>query len=380
VPHVKTATDPRLTEPSEHNRPTPEPPPQTELDRALSDVAKGRAVVVYGDCICRDRGYLVFAAQHATSEILSHAIRDTSGFIRVSMPPERMEQLELPMMVRPDDSGRHTSHAVSVDAATGVSTGISAKDRARTIRLLASEATTAADLTLPGHVVPICAAAGGLTARVGFAEAALALVQQAGMSHAAVLCELVDSERGSLLNRTEIALFCAQRKITPVSLSALRYSQSAPPRRLTRVASRRIVLPPGTFDAHAYRDLDDGRVHTALVHGDLRIASATVRVQRECILGAASGSLSCACARQTADALEEIRRGGNGVLIHVRSSNAPDPRTPEDSCRCRPFEPTGDVLSCPGSGEPRADEWHVSSAAEAILRDITARPAAHPSR
>src|SRR6266508_4302397 len=266
------------------------------IEQAVADVAAGKPVIVVDDADRENEGDLIFAAQQATPELLAFTVRHTSGFICAPMTEAECDRLELPPMHHTNQDRRGTAYTVTVDAREGISTGISAADRAHTIRTLAAPSTTAADLARPGHVVPLRARPGGVLRRAGHTEAAVDLAQLAGLRPFAELHDL------SLIS---IADLIAHRRRTEVCVD--------------RVAEARIPTDHGVFRAVGYRAAFDGGEHVALVYGDLGDGhDVLVRVHSECLTGDVLGSLRCDCGPQLRAALARVAEEGRGVVLYVR--------------------------------------------------------------
>jgi 3,4-dihydroxy 2-butanone 4-phosphate synthase/GTP cyclohydrolase II len=288
------------------------------IEQAVADIAAGRPVVVVDDADRENEGDLVFAAQKATPELVGFTVRYTSGVICVPMLGEDLERLDLPPMYHHNQDRRGTAYTVSVDAREGVSTGISAADRAHTIRLLADPATTAADLSRPGHVFPLRYREGGVLRRTGHTEAAVDLARMAGLRPAGVVCELVN-EDGAMSRLPDLMRFCALHRITLISIADLIAYRRRTEKQVHRVAEARIPTRHGEFVAIGYRSLFDGIDHVALIRGDLGDGTdVLVRVHSECLTGDVLGSLRCDCGPQLDAALAAVAAEGRGVVLYVR--------------------------------------------------------------
>ena len=288
------------------------------IEQAIADIAAGRPVIVVDDEDRENEGDLIFAAERATPELVAFMVRYTSGFICVPMPEDEADRLELPPMYHVNQDRRGTAYAVTVDAREGVTTGISAADRARTIRLLADPATTAADLARPGHVVPLRAKAGGVLRRPGHTEAAVDLARLAGLRPIGVLCELVNDD-GTMMRGADLEKFAAEHGLVLITIADLIAYRRHHEKRVERVVETRIPTEHGTFRAVGYRTLDDGTEHVALVYGDLGDGEdVLVRVHSECLTGDVFGSLRCDCGPQLAAALARVAAEGRGVVLYMR--------------------------------------------------------------
>jgi 3,4-dihydroxy 2-butanone 4-phosphate synthase/GTP cyclohydrolase II len=288
------------------------------VEQAIADIAAGRPVVVVDDADRENEGDLIFAAELATPELLAFMVRYTSGFICAPLVESDADRLELPPMYRVNQDPRGTAYTVTVDARDGVSTGISAADRARTIRLLADPTTTAAQLSRPGHVVPLRARAGGVLRRPGHTEAAIDLAQLAGLRPAGVLCELVNDD-GTMMRLPELTLFAKEHELSLISIADLIEYRRRTERQVERVATVRMPTAYGQFTAYGYRATIDGAEQIALVYGDLGDGEdVLVRVHSECLTGDVFGSLRCDCGPQLQAALRRVAEEGRGVVLYMR--------------------------------------------------------------
>ena len=288
------------------------------IDDVVSDIAKGRMVIVTDDADRENEGDLVIAAEKVTPEAVNFMAKHGRGLICVPISNERAEQLGLQRMVAQNREMYRTDFTVSVDAARGVATGISAQDRATTIRTLANPSSTTNDLVQPGHVFPLRAKDGGVLRRTGHTEAAVDLARMAGLQPAGVLCEILHDD-GTMARLPELMEFRkrhALRICTIQSLIAYRR------KREKLVELEQIVKLPtdyGDFDLHLYRSKLDGMHHLALVKGKIdKYRPTLVRVHSECLTGDVFGSQRCDCGNQLQAALRQIEEEGNGVLVYMR--------------------------------------------------------------
>ncbi|MHA4853123.1 3,4-dihydroxy-2-butanone-4-phosphate synthase [Rhodococcus sp. MSC1_016] len=290
---------------------------KSPIDEVLRTVAAGGIVAVVDDENRENEGDLIMAAQFATPEKVAFFLEYTSGFLCTAITDEAADRLELPLMVEKNTESHQTAFLVSVDYRRGTSTGISAGDRAATIRALARTDTEPDDLARPGHVLPLRARPGGILERPGHTEAGVDLCRLAGLEPAALLCELVTADRLEMMRRPQIEAFAEAHQIPVCTIEDLaRYRRDASA--LTRTGQARIPTQYGTFEAIAYQQ-GDGPEHLALVMGDPSVAThPQVRVHSECLTGDVVGSLVCDCGPQFDLALESIARAGSGVLIYLR--------------------------------------------------------------
>jgi 3,4-dihydroxy 2-butanone 4-phosphate synthase/GTP cyclohydrolase II len=288
------------------------------VERAIADIAAGKAVIVVDDADRENEGDLIFAAEHATPQLLAFMVRHTSGFVCVPMPESEADRLELPPMYHTNQDKRGTAYTVTVDARAGVSTGISAADRAHTIRLLADASATAADFARPGHVVPLRARCGGVLRRPGHTEAAVDLATLAGLRPVGVLCELVNDD-GTMMRVPDLTAFAKEHGITMVSIADLVAHRRRTEKQVERAAEARIPTPYGVFTAFGYRTPHEEADNVALVFGDLGDGEdVLVRVHSECLTGDVFASLRCDCGPQLQAALKRVADEGRGVVLYVR--------------------------------------------------------------
>jgi len=297
---------------------TDEDAPFGTIERAVKEIAAGRAVVVVDDADRENEGDLIFAAELVTPELVAFMVRYTSGFICVPMTETECDRLNLPPMHHTNQDRRGTAYAVTVDAREGVSTGISAADRAHTIRLLSNPTTSPADLSRPGHVVPLRAKSGGVLRRPGHTEAAVDLAKMAGLRPAGVICELVNDD-GTMMRLPRLVTFAEEHGLTLISIADLIAHRHRTRMQVERVAEARMPTEHGVFSAVGYRATFDGAEHVALVYGDLGDGrDVLVRVHSECLTGDVFGSLRCDCGPQLNAALARVAEEGRGVVLYVR--------------------------------------------------------------
>jgi 3,4-dihydroxy 2-butanone 4-phosphate synthase/GTP cyclohydrolase II len=296
-------------------------PPTVELDtidRAIADLAAGRPIVVVDDEDRENEGDLVLAASKATPEQLGFMIRHTSGVVCVPMEGQELDRLKLPPMTAVNEDRKGTAYSVSVDARDGTTTGISAADRARTIRVLVDSATDPHELTRPGHVFPLRAAVGGVLRRAGHTEAAVDLARLAGLTPAGVIAEIVNDD-GSMARLPELRAFADTHHLALVSIADLIAWRRSTESLVEQVASTRLPTRYGEFQAVGYRSLVDGVEHVALVRGTIGAGhDVLVRVHSECLTGDVLGSLRCDCGPQLDAALRTIADSGRGIVLYMR--------------------------------------------------------------
>jgi 3,4-dihydroxy 2-butanone 4-phosphate synthase/GTP cyclohydrolase II len=294
--------------------------PFASVAEAIDDIRGGKMVIVVDDEDRENEGDLTMAAELVTPEDVAFIRKYASGVICVPMTAARLQELELPQMVSRNEARLGTAFTVSVDAREDVTTGISAADRARTIRVLADPRTKARDLVKPGHIFPLQARDGGVLVRAGQTEAAVDLCQLAGLSPVGVICEITNPD-GSMARLPQLKRFAKRhglRLITVKELIAHRMSQE---RLVERVAIAKLPTEFGEFTVHGYRAKvgNTEAEHIALTMGDVATAEPVlVRVHDECLTGDTFGSVRCDCGEQLKLALRRIAREGRGVLLYLR--------------------------------------------------------------
>jgi 3,4-dihydroxy 2-butanone 4-phosphate synthase/GTP cyclohydrolase II len=288
------------------------------IARAVEDIRRGRAVVVVDDEDRENEGDLVFAASKATPELLGFMIRHTSGVVCVPIEGGELDRLKLPPMTLVNEDRKGTAYSVSVDARDGISTGISAADRAHTIRVLVDSATEPYELTRPGHVFPLRAAEGGVLRRPGHTEAAVDLARLAGLTPAGVICEVVNDD-GSMARLPQLREFVREHGLALVSIADLIAYRRRTESLVRRVAETRLPTVHGEFRAVGYRSTMDGVDHIALIRGEIGDGEGVlVRVHSECLTGDVLGSLRCDCGPQLNAALRQVADEGRGVVVYLR--------------------------------------------------------------
>ena len=290
------------------------------IERAVADFAAGKPVVVMDDEDRENEGDLIFAAERATPELVSFMVRYTSGYICVALTEAECDRLDLPPMHHTNADSFRTAFTVTVDAKAGISTGISASDRAHTIRLLADPAAGPGDLVRPGHVLPLRAREGGVLRRPGHTEAAVDLARLAGLSPAGALCEIVSQkDDGDMARGDELRVFAADHDLALITIADLIAYRRRFEKHVVRVAQARIPTAYGEFVAYGYDSLLDGIEHIAMVRGDIGTGEdVLVRVHSECLTGDVLGSLRCDCGTQLDAAIAAVAEEGRGVVLYVR--------------------------------------------------------------
>jgi 3,4-dihydroxy 2-butanone 4-phosphate synthase/GTP cyclohydrolase II len=294
------------------------------IERALTDLKAGKAVVVVDDEDRENEGDLIFAAEMATPELVSFMVRYTSGYICVALTETECDRLDLPPMHHTNSDSFRTAFTVTVDARQGITTGISSSDRAHTIRLLGDSAAVATDLVRPGHVLPLRAREGGVLRRPGHTEAAVDLARLAGLAPAGALCEIVSQKNeGEMARGEELRIFADEHDLTLITIADLIAHRRRFEKHVVRVAQARIPTAHGDFTAFGYDSLLDGIEHIAMVRGDLGTELDTgedvlVRVHSECLTGDVMGSMRCDCGPQLDAALAAVAEEGRGVVLYMR--------------------------------------------------------------
>ncbi|MER8096263.1 bifunctional 3,4-dihydroxy-2-butanone-4-phosphate synthase/GTP cyclohydrolase II [Streptomyces goshikiensis] len=290
------------------------------VEQAIRDIAAGRPVVVVDDEDRENEGDLVIAAEKATPEIIAFMMSECRGLICAPMEGPELERLELPQMVQHNTESMKTAFTVSVDAsaAHGVSTGISAADRATTLRLLADGVSQPADFVRPGHIFPLRAKPGGVLVRNGHTEAAVDLARLAGLRPAGAIVEIA-GEDGVMLRLPELIPFAHKHGLTIISIEDLiAYRRSAEPT-VRREAEVSLPTAHGDFTAYGYRSTVDGVEHVALVHGEIGDGEdILVRMHSECLTGDIFHSLRCDCGPQLHASMARIKAEGRGVVVYLR--------------------------------------------------------------
>ena len=288
------------------------------IERAIADIAAGKAVVVVDDEDRENEGDLIFAAARSTPQLMAFTIRHSSGVICVPMPGAMLDRLEIPLMTPHNRDKMRTAYTISVDARDGVSTGISASDRAHTARVLADSATEPWEITRPGHVFPLRYRQGGVLVRRGHTEAAVDLARLAGLTPAGVLVEVVNDD-GTMKRGPELREFADEHGLAMISIEDLVRYRRRYEVLVNRVAETRLPTRHGDFTAYGYQITVDDSEHVALVYGDLSGGEPVLtRVHSECLTGDVFGSQRCDCGPQLDEALRTIVAEGRGVVVYLR--------------------------------------------------------------
>jgi 3,4-dihydroxy 2-butanone 4-phosphate synthase/GTP cyclohydrolase II len=291
------------------------------VDDAIADIAAGKPVVVVDDEDRENEGDIIFAASKSTPELMAFTIRHSSGVICVPMPAAMLDRLEIPLMTPHNRDRMRTAYTISVDARDGVTTGISAHDRSRTVRVLADSATEPWEITRPGHVFPLRYREGGVLARRGHTEAAVDLARMAGLTPVGVLVELVNDD-GTMKRGQQLRDFADEHGLRLVSIEQMVHHRRRTESHVERVAETRLPTRFGDFTAFGYRIAIDRSEHVALVYGDPatlgRHEPVLTRVHSECLTGDVFGSSRCDCGPQLDEAMERIVAEGRGIVVYLR--------------------------------------------------------------
>ena len=288
------------------------------VEDAVAAIARGEIIVVVDDEDRENEGDLIMAAGAASAETITFFVRHTSGVICAPLTGERLDELEIPLMVRDNTESHRTAFTYSVDYVHGTSTGISAADRAATIQALIDPATRPADLARPGHIFPLRYSEGGVLKRAGHIEAAVDLARLAGMDPAGVLCEIVNDD-GTMARVPDLIEFCREHGLLMITIAQLIKYRRQNEKLVRRVAEARIPTPWGDFTCYVYESVLDGEQHVAMVRGAVQgEEDVLVRVHSECLTGDVFHSLRCDCGVQLDAAMERIAEEGLGVLVYLR--------------------------------------------------------------
>lgn len=288
------------------------------IESVLRDIASGKMVVVVDDADRENEGDLIMAGEKATAKAVNFMAKFGRGLICVPTVPERLQQLGIERMVLNNRESHSTDFQISVDAAKGITTGISAADRAKTIQALSNPTSVPKDLVQPGHIFPLRAKSGGVLQRAGHTEAAVDLAQLANCRPIGVICEIM-SEDGSMARLPELRKFAKKHKLKLCSIAQLIEFRR---KREKQVALEEIIKMPtdyGEFELHLYRSKLDGEHHLALVKGKMNKRRRTlVRVHSECLTGDVFGSRRCDCGPQLQQAMKQVSEAGHGVILYMR--------------------------------------------------------------
>ena len=288
------------------------------IEAVIEDLRKGRMVIVVDDADRENEGDLIMAAEHATPEAVNFMAKHGRGLICAPTTGERLQQLGIERMVSNNRETFKTDFQVSVDAARGITTGISAADRARTIQVMADPTAVLDDLVQPGHVFPLRAKPGGVLQRAGHTEAAVDLVKLAGCRSIGVICEIM-SDDGSMARLPELVDFAKKHGLKICTIEALIKYRRTREKLVERMEVVKLPSEYGDFDLYLYRSKLDGQHHLALVKGHVAgKKNVLVRVHSECLTGDVFGSKRCDCGPQLRQAMRQVAEEGRGVIVYMR--------------------------------------------------------------
>jgi len=293
--------------------------PFADIEKAVAAIARGEIVVVVDDEDRENEGDLIMAAEFATPESIAFFLSHTSGVICMPLLGERLDELDLPLMVSVNTESNRTAFTVSVDYRHGTTTGISSADRASTIAALIDPRTRPVDLARPGHIFPLRYREGGTLNRAGHTEAAVDLARMAGLYPAGILCEVVSEDKTGMARLPELIEFAEAHNLLLISIADLIRYRRQREKLVRRVAEARIPTQWGEFTCYGYKSLVDGEEHLALVRGAVQGEdNVLVRVHSECLTGDVFGSLRCDCGPQLDGAIRRVAEEGLGVVVYLR--------------------------------------------------------------
>jgi len=288
------------------------------IEDVIAAIARGEMIVMVDDEDRENEGDLIMAAQFATPEKLAFIVRHTSGVVVAPLTGERCDELRLPLMVDHNTESHRTAFTVSVDLLEGTTTGISAADRAATLRALADPQIGHAAFARPGHIFPLRAREGGVLKRAGHTEAAVDLAKLAGCEPVGIICE-IQNDDGTMSRLPDLKKFCAEHNLLLSSIADLVNYRRHHERLVERIATAHVPTDWGSFTTHAYRSTVDGIEHLAFVKGDVTgDAPVLTRVHSECLTGDVFASRRCDCGPQLSAAMQLIEREGRGVVVYLR--------------------------------------------------------------
>jgi 3,4-dihydroxy 2-butanone 4-phosphate synthase/GTP cyclohydrolase II len=288
------------------------------IEAVIADLQKGKMVIVVDDADRENEGDLIMAAQFVTPEVVNFMAKHGRGLICVPTTSERLQQLGIERMVRQNRETFKTDFQISVDAARGISTGISAADRAETIRIMADPTAVPEDLVQPGHVFPLRARPGGVLQRAGHTEAAVDLVRLAGARPIGVICEIM-SDDGSMARLPELVKFARRHHLKICTIADLIQFRRTREKLVERIEVVKLPTDYGDFNLYLYQSKLDGQHHLALVCGDVAgKPGVLVRVHSECLTGDVFGSRRCDCGPQLQHAMLQVSQAGRGVVVYMR--------------------------------------------------------------
>ncbi len=291
--------------------------PFARIEEAIEEIRQGRMVVVCDDEDRENEGDLTMAAQFATPEAVNFMAKEARGLICLALTPERCDELGLDLMAAKNETPLQTAFTVAIEAREGVTTGISAADRARTIQVAVDPGASPRDLVQPGHVFPLKAKAGGVLERTGQTEAAVDLARLAGLNPAGVICEVMN-EDGTMARVPDLIPYCERHGLKMITVADLIAYRRRTEKLVERVVATALPTEFGDFTAVGYRSLVDDKHHVAMVKGEVDgTEDVLVRVHSECLTGDVFHSMRCDCGEQLVAALSMIEQEGRGVLLYL---------------------------------------------------------------
>jgi len=297
------------------------PPMKTKFDpieAVLADIRRGKMVIVVDDADRENEGDLIVAGQHATPAAINFMVKHARGLVCVPTTSARLQQLGIERMVRQNRESHKTDFQTSVDAARRITTGISAADRAETVRVMADPKAKASDLVQPGHMFPLRAQPGGVLQRAGHTEAAVDLATLAGCRPIAVICEIMNDD-GTMARLPQLLKFARKHKLKICTTASLIEFRRSREKLVEHIETVKMPTDYGDFNLHLYRSKIDGENHVALVRGDVAgKKDVLVRVHSECLTGDVFGSRRCDCGPQLHSAMRQVAEAGCGVILYMR--------------------------------------------------------------
>ncbi|MBU1862093.1 MAG: bifunctional 3,4-dihydroxy-2-butanone-4-phosphate synthase/GTP cyclohydrolase II [Candidatus Omnitrophica bacterium] len=287
------------------------------IEEILEDIKQGKMVILTDDESRENEGDLIFAAQHVDKEKINFMAKYGRGLICVPVTEERLQALELKDMVERNEDSFNTAFTVSVDAKAGITTGISASDRARTVDILANPQYSSSDLTVPGHIFPLRAKKGGVLVRAGHTEASVDLARLAGLRPSAVICEIMNDD-GSMARMDDLLIFAKKHGLKISTIARLIEYRRTFDKLVERVSEAILPTRFGEWKIIAFQSFIDTKEHIALIKGTITQDPMLVRVHSECFTGEVLSSLRCDCQEQLYAAMDMINREGNGIVLYLR--------------------------------------------------------------